>query len=150
MSALGKPVVQVAVELSDQQASLAISRERLARNLRELADDLATSRRDCREKQHKIDSLKAENARLVAASSLSAGRVEPNFASPDASGLLHDLGARRAAHEHTLERMSSAVLVLRRANLALEQEVAGLQVELARLRVGDKSRCAVTPAEVGS
>jgi len=33
--------------------------------------------------------------------------------------------------------MPSAVLVLRRANLALETEVAGLQVELARLRAGD-------------
>ena len=150
MSAMGKPVLQVTAELSDPPTALAISRERLARNLRELAADLATSRRDCRDKQHEIDSLEAENARLVAASSLSAGSLNPDFAGPDAGCKVDELGARRAAHERTLERMSSAVLVLRRRNLALEQEVAGLQVELSRLRALDKSRCAVTSAEVES
>ena len=47
---------------------------RLARSIHELVADLATSRRDCREKQREIDSLKAENVRLIAASSASAGR----------------------------------------------------------------------------
>ena len=62
------------MELGDQRAPLAVNRERLARTIHELVADLATSRRDCREKQREIDSLKAENVRLIAASSASAGR----------------------------------------------------------------------------
>jgi hypothetical protein len=137
---MGEPVLQVARDLGDQPTALAISRERLARNLRELTANLTTSRRDCREKQHEIDSLRAENARPVAVSRLSAGSVKPDFGGPDLSGLLHDLGARRAAHEHTLERMSSAVLVLRRGKLARKEEVAGLHLQLARLRAADNGR----------
>jgi hypothetical protein len=68
------------VEPRDQRAPLAVGRERLARTIHELVADLATSRRDCREKQRKIDSLKAENARLIAGSSAPAGRDDQDAA----------------------------------------------------------------------
>ena len=102
---MGKPVLQAAIELSDQPRALAIGRERLA-------------------------------------------RAERAFPGPDARCKVHELGARRAAHQRTLERMSSAVLVLRRGNLALKQEVARVRVELARLPGGRDSWCAVTSTEV--
>jgi hypothetical protein len=74
-AATSKPAQQAAVEPRDQRAPLAVGRERLARTIHELVADLATSRRDCREKQRKIDSLKAENARLLAGSSPQQGAM---------------------------------------------------------------------------
>ena len=52
-----------------EKAGLAVDRERLAQAVRELAADLATARRDCRDKQRRIDSLQAEIASLLAAAS---------------------------------------------------------------------------------
>ena len=47
-----------------EKAGLAVDPERLAQAVRELAADLATARRDCRDKQRRIDSLQAEIASL--------------------------------------------------------------------------------------
>jgi multidrug resistance efflux pump len=47
-----------------EKAGFAVDRERLAQAVRELAADLATARRDCRDKQRRIDSLQAEIASL--------------------------------------------------------------------------------------
>lgn len=55
--------------VTGENAGLAVDRERLAQAVRELADDLATTRRDCRDKQRQIDSLQAEIASLLAAAS---------------------------------------------------------------------------------
>jgi len=55
--------------------------------------------------------------------------------------------ARRSPHEHALERMSSAVLVLRRGNLALKKENASLRLELARLREQKTGRDRAASAE---
>jgi hypothetical protein len=54
---------------TDEKAALAVDQERLAGAVRELAVDLATARRDSRDKQQWIDSLQAEIARLLAAAS---------------------------------------------------------------------------------
>jgi hypothetical protein len=119
---------------TDENAALAANRERLAQAVRELAADLARARRDCRAKQQRIDSLKAEDARLLAAAPAVMRRDDP---APEVTGVSdggHKLGARRRAHEHTLEMTSSAVLVLRHGTLALKQENASLRHELASLR----------------
>lgn len=60
---------QSAAVSTAENAGLAVNRERLAQAVRELADDLATTRRDCRDKQRQIDSLQAEIASLLAAAS---------------------------------------------------------------------------------
>ena len=60
------PSQQKAAVSTGEQAALAVDRERLAQAVRELAADLATTRRDCRDKQRRIDSLQAEIARLLA------------------------------------------------------------------------------------
>jgi hypothetical protein len=60
---------QSAAVSTDEKAALAVDQERLARAVRELAVDLATARRDSRDKQQRIDSLQAEIARLLAAAS---------------------------------------------------------------------------------
>jgi hypothetical protein len=59
---------QSAAVSTDEKAALAVD-QRLARAVRELAVDLATARRDSRDKQQRIDSLQAEIARLLAAAS---------------------------------------------------------------------------------
>jgi len=64
MSVAGRPTRPVLVEAHDANAALVLDVERLARAVRGLAVDLATARRDCRDKQQQIDSLQAENARL--------------------------------------------------------------------------------------
>jgi hypothetical protein len=60
---------QKAIVSTDEKAELAVDRKRLARAVGELAVDLATVRRDCRDKRQRIDSLQAEIARLLAATS---------------------------------------------------------------------------------
>ena len=60
---------QRAAVSTGEKAGLAVDRERLAQAVRELAADLATTRRDCRDKQRRIDSLQAEIASLLAAAS---------------------------------------------------------------------------------
>jgi len=119
---------------TDENAALAADRERLARAIRELATDLARARRDCRAKQQRIDSLQAENARLLAAAPAVMRRDDPDPEVTAVSDGVHKLWARRRAHEHTLEMTSSAVLVLRHGTLALKQENASLRLELASLR----------------
>jgi hypothetical protein len=52
-----------------EKAGLVVDRERLVQAVRQLAADLATTRRDCRDKQRRIDVLQAEIARLLAAAS---------------------------------------------------------------------------------
>ncbi len=64
MSVDGTPTRQVLVEAHDVNAALIVHVGRLAEAVRGLAVDLATARRDCRDKQQRIDSLRAENARL--------------------------------------------------------------------------------------
>jgi hypothetical protein len=61
-----EPSQQRAAVSTSEQAALAIDRQRLAQAVHELAADLATTRRDCRDKQRRIDSLQAEIARLLA------------------------------------------------------------------------------------
>ncbi len=55
---------QRAAVSTGEKAGLAVDRERLAQAVRELAGDLAAARRDCRDKQRRIDSLQAEIASL--------------------------------------------------------------------------------------
>jgi hypothetical protein len=126
----------------------AVDRERQARAVRELALDLATARRDCRDKQQQIDSLQAKNSQLLAAASAVMRSDDPDTEVPRVKDGVRKLGAHRAAHEHALERMSSAVLVLRRGNLALKEENASLRLELARLREQTIGRDDAASAEV--
>jgi chromosome segregation ATPase len=60
---------QMAAVSTGEKAGIAVDRERLAQAVRELAADLATTRRDCRDKQRRIDSLQAEIASLLATAS---------------------------------------------------------------------------------
>jgi regulator of replication initiation timing len=127
---------QQSAAVSTDENGVVVDLARLARAVRELAADLATARRDCRDKQRQIDSLQAENVRLRAAAGVVMRRDE--------------LAARRSAHEHALERMSSAVLVLRRGTLALKEENESLRLELARLREQETGRGAAASAQVVS
>jgi hypothetical protein len=123
---------------------LAVSRERLARTLRELAADLGASRRECRDRQREIDSLKVDRARIVAASSLATGGDEQASAGPRATDKIHQLDPRCIPPEHPFNWMESAMLVLWRGKLALEEENASLRAELASLRATDSSWVGVT------
>jgi chromosome segregation ATPase len=113
------------------------NRERLTLTVHELAADLARARRDCRDKQQQIDSLKGELARLLPAASPVTGRDDLGKEVPGDRSDVRKLGTRRNQHEHALERMSSAVLILRRGNLALKEENASLRLELARQRASN-------------
>lgn len=129
-------------------AALVVGVTRLARAVRELAADLATARRDCRDKQQRIQSLQAENARLLAAAAAVMRRDEQGNEAPHVADGGRNLGAHRNAHEHALEGTSSAVLVLRRGSLALKEENASLRLELARLRAQETGRDDAASAEV--
>ena len=52
---------QRAAVSTGEKAGLAVDRERLAQAVRELAADLATTRRDCRDKQRRIDVTPSGN-----------------------------------------------------------------------------------------
>lgn len=131
----------------DLNDALVVNVARLARAVRELAADLARARRDCRGRQQRIDSLQAENARLLAAAP-AVVRRDDRDTDPHVRDEVRKLGAQRCAHEHALERISYAVLVLRRGNLALKQENASLRLELASLREQDTRRDDAASAEV--
>jgi hypothetical protein len=139
MSASGRPPRQPVVGLREQRVVVAVSRERLARTIRERAADLRASRRECRDRQRELDALKAESPRLVTAASGAAGGDDQALAGPRATDKIHELDARWIPPEHT-----SAMLVLWRGKLALEEENASLRGELARLRATDSSRVGVT------
>jgi hypothetical protein len=132
----------------DDNDALVVNVARLARAVRELAADLARARRDCRDKQRRIDSLHAENARLLAAAPAVMRRDDRDTEVPRVSDEVRKLGAQRCAHEHALERMSCAVLVLRRGNLALKQENTSLRLELASLREQNTGRDDAASAEL--
>lgn len=128
---------RAALEFRKARAAAASS-DALSRTLRELATDLAISRRDYRHKQAQIESLERE----ITALESEIERLRARVTAPDeqldtvhpAGGEGDRPGARRTQHEHTLARMSNVVLVLRRENLALTQENASLRVELKRER----------------
>jgi hypothetical protein len=141
MSVDGRPAL-------DEHDALVVNVARLARAVRELAADLARARRDCRDKQQRIGSLQAENARLLAAASAVMRRDDRDTEAPRVRDEDRKLGAQRCAHEHALERMWCAVLVLRRGNLALKQENASLRLELASLREQNTRRDNAASAEV--
>jgi regulator of replication initiation timing len=147
VSADGTPIRQVLVEAQHENEALVLNLARLARAIRELATDLATTRRDCRDKEQRIDALQAENARLLAAAPAVMRRDDPDTEVPHVGDEVRRLAARRSPHEHALERMSSAVLVLRRGNLALKKENASLRLELARLREQKTGRDRAASAE---
>lgn len=132
--------------LDDQPAALAASRERLALTIHGLVADLATSRRECRYKQQEIDSLKTGNARLVAAPSPSVTPDDQDLADPHGRGKVQELGTRLSPLEHTMDWLTSAVLMLRRANLALKEENASLRLELAHPHATASRRAEVTSA----
>lgn len=128
------------MKLRDQRASLAVKRERLARTIRELTgsgtirklvDELATSRRECREKQGEIDSLNATNAQPLAASSPSPEPDDQASTGPLARDQRHEPAAALSPDEHGLAWMASPELALRRGNLALKEENTSLRLELA-------------------
>jgi hypothetical protein len=148
VSADGRPIRQVLVEVHHENEALVLNLARLARAVRELAADLATTRRDCRDKEQRIEALQAENARLLAAAPAVMRRDDPDTEVPHVGDEVRRLAARRSPHEHALERMSSAVLVLRRGNLALKKENASLRLELARLREQKTGRDRAASAEV--
>jgi hypothetical protein len=148
MSVDGRSTREVLVEALDVNAALVVGVTRLARAVRELAADLATARRDCRDKQQRIQSLQAENARLLAAAAAVMRRDDPDNEAPHVADGDRNLGAHRNAHEHALERTSSVVLVLRRGSLALKQENASLRLELARLREQETGRDDAASADV--
>jgi len=95
---------------------------RLVRAVRELA----TARRDCRDKQQRIDWLETEDARLLAAAPAVIGSDDPDTEVPRIRDRVRNLGAHRSGHEHALERMSSAVLVLRRAQIEVGTPRGGM------------------------
>jgi regulator of replication initiation timing len=138
---------RVALELKRTRAVSSEGRDGLSRTLRALATDLAIIRRDCREQRDEIEALRTEVARLSAATS--------NSAEPDAHintddgprGRDERLGARRAPPEHTIGWMVDAVLALRRGNIVLKEENAGLRLELERLRAGEQRRSTLAPAQ---
>jgi hypothetical protein len=135
------------LELKTTRAVSAESRDSLSRTLRELATDLATTRRDCREKQDEIQTLKTEIARLSAATSNPAEPDELVNTDNARQGRGGRLGARRAQHEHTIGWMADALLVLRRGNIALKEDNASLGLELERLRADEHRRSTLTSAQ---
>lgn len=114
-------------------------RDALSGTLRELAADLAISQRACRELQSEVEAFKVEIARLSAPAPLHGEQLD---ADQLVGGHRKDpQGGRRAQHEHTIARLSTVVLVLRRGNLALKEENASLRHELQQLHaIGNTHR----------
>jgi hypothetical protein len=141
-------------ERSSAKAALELRRARaateswdgLSRTLREMATDLANSRRECRQREDEIEALKTEIALLCVATGVPV-RPDEQFGADNArEGRGDQLGARRTQHEHAIAWMSTAVLVLRRGTLALKEENASLRLELERLRASKQTRPTPCPA----
>jgi hypothetical protein len=96
VSADGRPIRQV----HHENEALVLNLARLARAVRELAADLATTRRDCRDKEQRIEALQAENARLLAAAPAVMRRDDPDTEVPHVGDEVRRLAARRSPHEH--------------------------------------------------
>ena len=73
---------QRAAVSTGEKAGLVVDRERLTQAVRELAADLATARRDCRDKQRRIDSLQAKIAGVLAAASAATVTNDPHTKVP--------------------------------------------------------------------
>jgi len=123
------------------------SRDGLSPTLRELATDLAKSRRDCRQRDEEIAALiNTEIAQLRVAAGTPV-RPDEHVAADNVRGGRGDqLGARRTQQEHTVAWMSNAVLVLWRGTIALREENASLRLELERLRASTQTRPTPSPA----
>jgi hypothetical protein len=144
ISSAGRLSARAVLELRRARTSPAGSRDGLSRTLRELATNLAISRRDCRKKQAQIEALKSEIGRLRAPVS---GRRDQVLAGSSAGDGGDGLGARRLQHEHTLAWMLVAVPMLRRGNLAVQEENAGLRLELQRVRAWKDRRSVLATAK---
>ncbi len=125
-----------------------LDRERLSLTLRELAADLAASRRECRRQQAQIAALKAENARLLLSATLNpAGFEHQRALGASAPHKAHALRACPGPQLYSRERLSSAVLALARGGVALKSENTTLRRELARLRASEQRPSSVAIAD---
>lgn len=107
----------------------------LSQTLREMATELANSRRARRQKEVEIEALKTEIARLREATGAPSAAAKDVTA--DDAGRCDKGGAPRTQHEQTFAGVSKAVR--RRGTIALLEENARLRLELERLQASNET-----------
>ena len=109
----------------------------LSQTLREMATELANSRRARRQKEVEIEALKTEIARLREATGAPSAAAKDVTADDARAGRCDKGGAPRTQHEQTFAGVSKAVR--RRGTIALLEENAKLRLELERLQASNET-----------